>query len=104
MVDAQDAAASGDAGGRICPMEASASVRREYFADLLKLMEDGPEHDRIGEFLRERNANRRVLPRVRLPLAPIEQQKPITMATQFRLAVAPALFMEFETGDRAAKV
>lgn len=88
---------------RNLPQGNDAFARRTYFTNLLKLMEDSPDRDPIGEFLREQGANRRVRPRIRLPLAPLEQQKPITMTTKFRLAVAHSLFTEFEAGDRAAR-
>lgn len=80
-----------------------AGARRDYFAKLLAVMEGDRNRDRTSEFLRERKANRRVRPRVRLPLAPIAQKAPITPATRFRLAISQALFVEYETGDRMAR-
>ena len=85
------------------PQDADAAARRAYFAGLLGLMESDRDHDWVGEFLRQRNANRRMRPRVRLPFAPIEQQEPLAMTTRIRLAYSQALFIEFEAGDRVAK-
>ena len=83
------------------PLESDAAARQDYLSNLLKLM--NMEGDRLGEFLGERNVDKRARPRVRLPAAPIEQQRPLTRATHIRLATSQSLFVEFGKTDRMAR-
>jgi hypothetical protein len=80
------------------PQEGDVTAQRKFLANVLKFMEDGLEGDRVGEFLREQKATRRMPPRVRLPVAPIEQHQQWTMATRIRLATSHSVSANIE-GD-----
>ena len=88
------------------PRGNDAPARQEYLMRLLTLTKEGwgSDRDSVREFLAERNANRRLRPHVRLPFAPIEQQKPMDMSTHIRLAVSQGLTMEFEPGNAMARL
>jgi ribosomal protein L16 Arg81 hydroxylase len=76
--------------------------RKEYMAQLVKLVEAAAAGDPLGDFLREQNSNRRPRPRMRLPAAPVEQVKPLgNMNTRLRLAIADSLHIE--PGEPMAK-
>jgi ribosomal protein L16 Arg81 hydroxylase len=87
------------------PLGLNAAVREDYFARLLKsMLADGRGRDLPGKFLREWNAYRRARPMVRLPAMPQVQKMPLELATPVRLAQRDGLLIEWEPGERSAKV
>ena len=86
------------------PRGCDAAGRRDYFAGLLNFMERDLDRDRVGEFQREWLAFRRTRPCVRLPLAPMEQKMPLTMASRLRLALRDGLNVENLPEERLARI
>ena len=82
------------------PLESDPASRRALVAKLLNLMES--ENDPVGSFLLAHQAGRFAKPRLRLPMAPMEQNQPLTMATRIRLASTHSLFIEPEPDGRGA--
>jgi ribosomal protein L16 Arg81 hydroxylase len=80
------------------PLQSDTSSRRILVGKLLKLMEG--EDDPLGGFLLAHRSGRLAKPRLRLPMAPMEQNRPLTMATRIRLASAHCLFIEPEPDGR----
>jgi ribosomal protein L16 Arg81 hydroxylase len=78
-------------------------TRQQFVARLLTLIEASGAGDPLGQFLGAQKASRRTSPRIRLPLAPMEQHKPLTGATRIRLTVQNALHVEKEPGEPMAK-
>jgi ribosomal protein L16 Arg81 hydroxylase len=84
------------------PLRADAAARKHYLAQMLKLIQASAGGDLLGDFLREQKSERRPRPRIRLPMAPIEQLKPLgSMTTRIRLAVQDSLYIE--PGDPMAR-
>jgi hypothetical protein len=80
------------------------AARKQYLARMLKLIEASGTGDPLGNFLAGQNASRRARPRIRLPMAPHEQHKPLVSAsTCIRLAAQNALHVEREPGEPMAK-
>ena len=82
------------------PLESDPASRRALVASMLKLLES--ESDPLGSFLLAHQAARYTRPRLRLPIAPIDQNQPLTMATRIRLASTHSLFIEPEPDGRGA--
>ena len=81
-----------------------AATRKAYMAQMTKFLETAAQGDPLGDFLRERAAGRRVRSRVRLPLAPIEQQTPLgSLTTRIRLATTDSLYIEQPVGEPMAR-
>jgi hypothetical protein len=71
---------------------------------LLKFMEGDTQGDPLGDFLRAQETGRRPRPHIRLPMAPIEQQKPLgSPNTSIRLALHDSLYIEQDPGEPMAK-
>lgn len=80
------------------------AARKDYMAQMIALMAASAESDPLGNFLGERSAQRRMRPRLRLPMAPIEQTRPLgSMTTRIRLAIADSLHVEHPAGEKMAK-
>jgi ribosomal protein L16 Arg81 hydroxylase len=83
---------------------ADPGARRNFVAQMIKLIEAAGAGDPLGEFLRAQAAARHPRPHVRLPMAPIEQRKPIgSLSTRIRLAMQDSLFIERNEGEPMAK-
>ena len=82
------------------PLESDPASRRELVATILKLLES--ENDPLGSFLRAHQAARYTRPRLRLPMAPMDQNQPLTKTTRIRLAAVHSLFIEPEPDGRGA--
>jgi ribosomal protein L16 Arg81 hydroxylase len=81
-----------------------AAARKNFVAQLVKYIEASGQRDPLGDFLGLQNAGRRTRARVRLPMAPIEQQKPLgSLSTRIRLAAQDSLFIEQHPGEPMAK-
>ncbi|HWC63055.1 MAG TPA: cupin domain-containing protein [Rhizomicrobium sp.] len=79
-------------------------ARKEFVAEMLKFLEDSAKRDPLGVFLGNQEAGRRIPPRLRLPEAPIEQQKPIgSLATRIRLVLQESLYIERDPAEPMAK-
>jgi ribosomal protein L16 Arg81 hydroxylase len=79
-------------------------ARRDYVAQMIKFVEAAGVDDPLGEFLGAQKAVRRPRPRVRLPVAPIEQGRPLgSLSTRIRLAVQDSIFIEQNAGEPMAK-
>jgi Cupin superfamily protein len=78
------------------PHESDVAAQRQYLATVSNLLLAGLEGDRVGDFLREQRATRRIPPRVRLPVAPMEQAQPLKMTTHIRLAISHCVFVDRE--------
>lgn len=80
------------------------AARQDFMAQMIKFIEAAGTGDPLGEFLGAQQATRRARPYVRLPLAPIEQSRPLTnLSTHIRLAVHASLFIEHKPGEPMAK-
>jgi hypothetical protein len=80
------------------------ATRKQFVARLMKLMEASAAGDPLGKFLGTQKAARRTRPRIRLPLAPSQQHKPLaTASTRIRLAAQDSLHVEREPGEPMAK-
>jgi ribosomal protein L16 Arg81 hydroxylase len=79
-------------------------TRKQFVARMVKLIEASGAGDPLGKFLGTQKASRRVRPRIRLPMAPNEQRKPLNnLSTRIRLAVNDSLHVEKEPGEPMAK-
>lgn len=84
------------------PLGADAAARKAYLAQMLNLIQSSAGGDLLGDFMREMKSERRPRPRIRLPMAPIEQLKPLgSVTTRIRLAVQDSLYIE--PGDPMAR-
>jgi ribosomal protein L16 Arg81 hydroxylase len=78
--------------------------RKQFVARLMKIIEASGAGDPLGKFLGTQKAARRTRPRIRLPMAPSEQHKPLASAsTRIRLASQDSLHVEREPGEPMAK-
>jgi hypothetical protein len=81
-----------------------AAARKNFVAEMTRLIESAGQGDPLGDFLRAQKSTRRPRPRIRLPMAPIEQLKPLgNLATRIRLAAHDSLFIEQDAGEPMAK-
>lgn len=79
-------------------------TRKQFVARLAKLIEASGASDPLGKFLGGQKASRRNRPRIRLPMAPNEQHKPLaSTSTRIRLASQDSLHVEKEPGEKMAK-
>lgn len=79
-------------------------TRKQFVARMIKLIEASGAGDPLGQFLGGQKAARRNRPRIRLPMAPNEQRKPLASpATRLRLALQDSLHVEREPGEPMAK-
>ncbi|HVU44107.1 MAG TPA: hypothetical protein VHD86_23910, partial [Xanthobacteraceae bacterium] len=74
-----------------------------FVARMIKLIEASGAGDPLGQFLDGQKASRRVRPRIRLPMAPREQHKSLSLSTRIRLAFQHSLHVEKEPGEPMAK-
>jgi ribosomal protein L16 Arg81 hydroxylase len=80
------------------------ATRQQFVARMIKLIEASGAGDPLGKFLETQRASRRIGPRVRLPMAPTEQHKPLaSLSTRIRLASQNSLHVEKEPGEPMAK-
>jgi hypothetical protein len=79
------------------------AVRKQFTEGLIKLIAASADGDPLGQFLDGQKAARRTRPRIRLPMAPSEQHKPLTAATRIRLASQEGLHVEKAPGEPMAK-
>lgn len=80
------------------------AARKQFMARMMKLIEASGSGDPLGKYLDGQKAGRRNRPRIRLPMAPTEQHKPLTSAsTRIRLATQNSLHVEREPGEPMAK-
>jgi hypothetical protein len=81
-----------------------AATRKQHVGRMIEFFAASAEGDPLGDFLSERQAGRRMRPRLRLPMAPIEQAKKLgSMATRIRLATTQALHIEQPAGEPMAR-
>ncbi len=79
-------------------------TRKQFVARMIKLIEASGAGDPLGQFLGGQKASRRTRPRIRLPVAPNEQHKPLaSLSTRIRLASQDSLHVEKEPGEPMAK-
>jgi len=79
-------------------------TRKQFVARMIKLIEASGAGDPLGQFLGGQKASRRNRPRIRLPMAPNEQHKPLaSLSTRIRLASQDSLHVEKEPGEPMAK-
>jgi ribosomal protein L16 Arg81 hydroxylase len=79
-------------------------TRKQFMARMIKLIEASGADDPLGQFLGGQKAGRRGRPRIRLPMAPNEQHKPLaSLSTRIRLASQDCLHVEKEPGEPMAK-
>ena len=80
------------------------AMRRTFLAEMTRLIAQSSESDPLGDFLGNQKAGRRTRPRIRLPLAPMEQSKPLgSLTTRIRLATQNSLYIEQDQGAPMAK-
>lgn len=80
------------------------ATRKQFVARMIKLIEASGAGDPLGQFLGGQKAGRRGRPRIRLPMAPMEQHKPLaSVSTRIRLAAQDCLHVEREPGEPMAK-
>jgi hypothetical protein len=80
------------------------ATRKQFVAQMMKLIAESADGDPLGKFLGGQKAGRRVGPRLRLPMAPMDQHKPLaSLATRIRLASQDCLHVEQEPGEAMAK-
>jgi ribosomal protein L16 Arg81 hydroxylase len=78
--------------------------RKTFVAEMIQLLQTSAKGDPLGDFLGNQEAGRRNAPRIRLPMAPIEQQKPLgSLATRIRLVLQDSLYIERDPGEPMAK-
>jgi ribosomal protein L16 Arg81 hydroxylase len=78
--------------------------RKNFVAQMIKFFEASGAADPLGDFLGAQKAGRRTRPRVRLPMAPVEQQKPLgSLSTRIRLVLQDSLYIQREAGEPMAK-
>ena len=80
-----------------------AAARKNFVADMTRLVEAAGQGDPLGDFLRAQKSIRRPRPRIRLPMGPVDQQKMGSLSTRVRLAVHDSLFIEQAPGEPMAK-
>jgi ribosomal protein L16 Arg81 hydroxylase len=81
-----------------------AAARKNFVAQMTKFIEAAGQGDPLGDFLGLQKAGRRPRARIRLPTAPVEQQKPLgSLSTRIRLAGQDSLFIEQDPGAPMAK-
>ena len=81
-----------------------AATRKNFVAEMTRLVEAAGRGDPLGDFLRAQKSIRRPRPRIRLPMGPVEQQKKLgSLSTRVRLAVHDSLFIEQDAGEPMAK-
>ena len=78
-------------------------TRQQFLAQMIKLMEASGAGDPLGHFLGAQKASRRNRPRIRLPMAPYEQYRPLGLSTRIRLASQDSLHVEEDPGEPMAK-
>jgi ribosomal protein L16 Arg81 hydroxylase len=79
-------------------------ARKQFVARMIKLLEASGAGDPLGQFLGGQKAGRHIGPRIRLPMGPQEQHKPLAgPSTRIRLASQDSLHVEKEPGEPMAK-
>jgi hypothetical protein len=79
-------------------------ARKEFVAGMIKLLEASAKGDPLGDFLGNQKAGRRNRPRLRLPMAPVEQHKPLgSLTTRIRLVLQDSLYIERDPAEPMAK-
>ena len=80
------------------------AARKKFVGDMAGLITGAGEGDPLQDFLKAQESIRHPPPRIRLPMAPIEQNKKLeNPATRIRLAALNSLFIEQEPGQPMAK-
>ena len=79
-----------------------AAARKNLVAQITKLIQDSGQRDPLGDFLGLQNSGRRARPRICLPMAVVEQQKPLGNLS-LRLAAQGSLYIEQDPGAPMAK-
>jgi hypothetical protein len=79
------------------------ATRKQFMARMMKLIEASGSGDPLGKYLDGQKAGRRNRPRIRLPMAPHEQQRSLSPSTRIRLASQDSLHVEKEPGEPMAK-
>jgi ribosomal protein L16 Arg81 hydroxylase len=81
-----------------------AAARKKFVARMVKFIEASGNGDPLGDFLGNQKAGRRTRPHIRLPAAPVVQQKPLgSLSTRIRLALQDSLYIERDPGEPMAK-
>jgi hypothetical protein len=83
------------------PHLAGAAAREQYASRVRELVSRSLTDDAVARFLDDWESRVALRPRVRLPLAPIEQRAPVTLETRVRLATHRRLWFDRPAGGDA---